>query len=213
VEDLHEEQQLERLREWWKQYGKALIAGVVMAIVAAVAVQSWRVNQKEHREAASTEYSQMLGLVDSDPKQAMGVADRLASDYDDTVYASLAALLHARLAADQGEWDTAAKQLQWVLDHDGEEGLVHIARLRLARVMLQQGKADKALALLKGIDAPAFRSEYDEVRGDAYLAQGDKAKAHDAYAKAMAGASLQRDTHLLQMKLDDLAGVGGEAKK
>ena len=100
MEDLHNEEQVERLREWWKQYGKAVIAGVVMAIIAAVAVQSWRVNQREHRDAASAEYSQMLSLLDSDPKQAMGVAERLAGDYDDTVYASLAALLHARLSAD-----------------------------------------------------------------------------------------------------------------
>lgn len=213
MEDLHNEEQVERLREWWKQYGKAVIAGVVMAIIAAVAVQSWRVNQREHRDAASAEYSQMLSLLDSDPKQAMGVAERLAGDYDDTVYASLAALLHARLSADQGDWDAAAKQLVWVLDHGDEDGLVHIARLRLAQVMLQQGEADKALALLKDIDTPAFRSEYDEIRGDAYLAKGDKDKARDAYSKALAAAALQRDTGLLQMKLDDLAVAGGDQDK
>jgi predicted negative regulator of RcsB-dependent stress response len=212
VEDLHEEEQLERLRDWWRRYGKAVIAGVIAAIVAAVAVQSWRVNQRSHQEAASAEYSQMLNLVDSDAKQAMGVAERLVSEYDDTVYASLASLLHARLSADKGDWDGAAKQYQWVLDNGDEEGLVHIARLRLARVMLQQGQADKALALLKGVDGGTFDSQYDEIRGDAHLAQGQKEQAREAYAKALANASLQRDTRMLQMKMDDLAAAGGEAK-
>ena len=209
----HEEEQLERFREWWKQYGKSVIAGLVMAIVAAVGVQSWRVNQRQHQEAASVEYSQMLALVDSDAAQAMGIADRITTDFDDTVYASLAAMLHARLAADKGDWATAASQLQWVLDHGDEEGLVHIARLRLARVLLQQGQADKALALLKDVDAPAFRSEYEEIKGDAYLALGKKDEARAAYGKAMASASVERDTRLLQMKLDDLAVANGEAQK
>lgn len=213
MEDLHNEEQVERLREWWKQYGKSIIAGLIVAILAAWGVQSWRANQAEHRQAASAEYSQMLSLLDSDSKQAMGVADRLISDYDDTVYASMAALLYASLAADQGDWKLASKQLQWVLDNADEDALQHIARLRLARVMLQQGDADKALAQLKDIEVKGFAAEYDEVRGDAYLAKGDKAKAREAYSSALAKADLQRDTRLLQMKLDDLTAAGGEAKK
>lgn len=209
----HEDEQLEQLREWWNKYGKSIIAGVVMAIVVAVAVQSWRVNQRQHKEAASVEYSQMLALVEADPAQAMGIADRITADFSDTVYASLAAMLHARLASDKSDWPTAAKQLQWVVDHGDEEGLVHIARLRLARVLLQQGQAEQALALVKDIEAPAFGSEYAEVRGDIYLALGQKDEARAAYGKALAGASLERDTQLLQMKLDDLAVANGEAQK
>lgn len=212
MEDLHEDEQLERLREWWKQYGKAVIAGVIVAIVAAVGVQSWRVNQRSHQEAASAEYSQMLDLMKSDPKQASGVAERLVSEYDDTVYASLAALLNAKLAAEQSDWAAAAKRLQWVLDHGDEDGIVHIARLRLARVELQQGKPKQALELIKDNKDTAFQSDYDELRGDAYLALGDKNKAREAYGEALSNAGVQRDTHVLQMKLDDLASANEDAK-
>ena len=50
--------------------------------------------------------------------------------------------------------------------------LRHIARLRLARVLIDQGKPDDALKTLA--DEPgAFAARYHEVRGDAFLAKKD----------------------------------------
>ena len=208
----HEEEQLERIREWWNKNSKTVLWGVAAAIITAVSVQSWMSNQRQHIETASAEYAQLLEYIDSDQTKAAGIAERIVSDYDDTSYASMAAMLQARMAAEQNDWDKAAASLTWVVDNSDDEGISHIARLRLARVLLQQDKADAALALLDDAEQDAFAADYEELLGDIYLQQGEKDKARSAYAKAVAMVSIRGNNRLLQMKLDDLAVESKEAK-
>jgi len=208
----HEEEQLERIREWWQKNGKAVILGVIAAIIAAVSVQSWMVNQRAHTETASAEYAQLLQYIDSDQAKAAGVADRIISDYDDTIYATMAALLQARLAVEKSDWDKAAASLSWAMENSDDDGLRHVARLRLARVLMQQDKTDAALALLVDVEQGAFSANYQELLGDIYLLKGDKDKARAAYAKAVVMSTAGGNNRLLQMKLDDLAVESKETK-
>lgn len=208
----HEEEQLEKIREWWNKNGKAVIFGVIAAIIAAVSVQSWMASQRVHVETASAEYAQLLQYQNSDKEKAAGVAERIVTDYDDTVYASLAAMLQAKLATEKNDWDKASSALNWVVENTDDEGLRHIARLRLSRVLMQQDKTDAALALLDDIDQGAFVADYEELLGDLYLQQGDKDKARTAYAKAVVVASASGNSRLIQMKLDDLAVESKETK-
>lgn len=208
----HEEEQLERIREWWNKNGKAVLWGVAVAIITAVSVQFWISDQHQRIEIASAEYAQLLQYIDSDQDKAAGIAERIVSDYDDTSYASMAALLQARFAAEKNDWDKAAVALTWVVEHGDDEGLAHIARLRLARVLLQQDKAAAALSMLQEVEPGAFAADYQELLGDVYLQQGDKEQARSAYAQALVLASVRGDSRLLQMKLDDLAVESKEAK-
>ncbi|MDH5359601.1 MAG: tetratricopeptide repeat protein [Gammaproteobacteria bacterium] len=208
----HEEEQLEKIREWWQKNGKALILGVIAAIITAVVVQMWMKDQREHTETASAEYAQLLQYIDSDQVKAAGLADRIISDYDGTIYATMAALLQARLAAEKNDWDKAAASLNWAMENSDDEGLAHIARLRLARVLMQQDKTDAALALLVDIEQGAFSADYQELLGDIYLLQGNKDKARAAYAKAVVLSTAGSNNRLLQIKLDDLAAESKETK-
>jgi hypothetical protein len=72
--------------------------------------------------------------------------------------------------------------------------------------LLYQNKPDEVIDLLKGHGPGGFASRYDEVLGDAYVAQGNFAEAQTAYLAALAeNRSLQTiDTDLVQLKLNDL---------
>ncbi|MBD3670875.1 MAG: tetratricopeptide repeat protein [Gammaproteobacteria bacterium] len=201
----HEEEQLERVRQWWEKNGKALIAGVIVAIIAALGAQYWLKEQRNYNETASVEYSRLLQAIEAGDESAPGLAERISQDYGDTVYASYAALLRARMAVENKQWPVAANQLQWLIDNSDESGLIHLARIRLARVMLEQGQAEALLDMLAEVEAEVFVTDYAELRGDAYFELGKPDKAREAYTEALAAASLQRNTRLLQIKLDDLA--------
>jgi predicted negative regulator of RcsB-dependent stress response len=205
VADLEHEEQLERAREWWQKNGKSVIVGVVVAIVGAVGMQSWMTNQKQTMENASSQYSQLLEYMQSNKEKAAAQATTIIEEHGDTIYASQAALLKARLAVEKGDWDDAAAQLKWVTDNSDDEGFQHVARLRFARVLLQQNKTSEALELLIAVEHSTFVAEYQEIMGDAYLQNGDKDKARDAYEQAMAASAGKGNTRVLQMKLDDLA--------
>ncbi len=209
--DHTEEEQLERLREWWSRNGKFVIAGVVVGLAAVIGTRMWTEARNSKAEAASQQYERLLGALGKrDSGQAEQLADGLLEAYGSTPYATLARLALARLKVEQGDLGAAAALLRQVVDGDGEAEIRQIARLRLARVLLADGKGDAALALLKDADSSVTRADSESVKGDIYLALGKRAEARAAYerAKALGGGN----PRLLQMKLDDLAVADGEGE-
>ena len=95
---------------------------------------------------------------------------------------------------------------------DGKEAkFARVARLRLARLRIEQAKYDDALAVLaKDPDPGAYAGAYAHVRGDALLRKGDTAgalreyrAAREAIAKTATDGSAEL-TALLDLKIDDL---------
>ena len=88
-----------------------------------------------------------------------------------------------------------------------------MARLRLARVQLAEGRYDDALKSLDAVSTPSVDARVLELRGDVRLAQGDKAAALDNWRKAAAAAAAdpeagaQVDAELLQLKIDELGAT------
>ena len=87
--------------------------------------------------------------------------------------------------------------------------LASVVRERLARLLLDAGKADEALRILAVADDPASLG----ARGDAHLALGQHDKARADYDKALAlttiGSPMRR---VLELKLSEVGGVPAQAK-
>jgi predicted negative regulator of RcsB-dependent stress response len=94
-----------------------------------------------------------------------------------------------------------------VAERSKDRDLALVARLRLARVQIAQGKADGALATLNAVQPGAFGAHFHEVRGDAYYAKGDRAAALKEYHSAQAAGS----ESLLGLKIADLAAAAPAA--
>lgn len=135
--------------------------------------------------------------------------------YSGTSYASLAALLSAKLQFDNGDLKGAKLQLAWAADHGKDVELRDLARLRLAAVLTDEKAYDEALAQLAVTPAEPLAARYAEARGDILVAQGKSAEARTAYAAALAklgepGAkpdqrhAAYRD--MLQVKQESLGG-------
>lgn len=140
-------------------------------------------------------------------------AAELMSDYASTPYAVHAAFALAKLAVDDGDLAPAAQALEWILEHadTGDPVLSHIARLRLASVLLAQSEAGRAIELLRrpaeAGDAAGFAARYDELTGDAHLQNGDSEAARAAYRRGLERLSAGSIGHvLLKLKLDNLGG-------
>lgn len=85
-----------------------------------------------------------------------------------------------------------------------EPELFLMARLRLARVLLAQDKAQEALTLVTAVDPGALAAGYAEAQGDAYIQLGQNEQARGAYQRAI---DLQPDNlGFVELKL---LGVNG----
>jgi predicted negative regulator of RcsB-dependent stress response len=212
VETYQPDDQVERLKAWWKQYGNALIAGVIIGIVLLFGGKYWQQHKATQAEVASRLYQALLGqLSPATLAEAKKIVDQLKHDHAGTPYAGKAALMVARLQFDAGQTDVAMIELRWAEKHATEAATGHAARLKLARLLADQGKIDEAMALAGEKKAAGFESEYAELRGDLLMTQKKPDEARTAYAEAVQAAGQGPYARVLQMKLDNL-GAPAERK-
>ena len=93
------------------------------------------------------------------------VADELIENYSGSPYASLGALAAAKSAFESSDRETAQTYLNWILSNSKDEDILHIAKLKLASVLLADGNAADTLALLEVTDKSTFASRYHELIG------------------------------------------------
>lgn len=206
-----EEEQLAALKRWWKENGKSLIIGVVLAVAAVFGWQSWQANKQASGEAASEIYFSLIEAVAlEDAAQTSTVvhlAEQLKQDFGSMTYAQYGALLAAKQAVMAGDLALAETQLSWAVEQADKQGsLYKIALLRLARVVAAQGDAGRALTLIENVDAGSHEASYQEVKGDLYLSLEQTDKARAAYQAAVAAAGGEQRP-VLMLKLNDLAVV------
>ncbi len=201
-----EQEDLENLKRWWKNYGNAVIFGVALGVAILLGVRYWNQHTEQSLQSASVLYEQMLQEYRAQKIDALRkTAESLIKDYASTPYAALAGLMLARLDYSVGDATAAIKHLQWTLDHAKDKATTHAARLRLTRIYISKGDKDAALNLLNVSDQTGFEAEYAEAKGDIYVIQGKPGDARLAYREALKYLPTTSPyVPVLNMKLDDL---------
>jgi predicted negative regulator of RcsB-dependent stress response len=208
VEDylLDEREQWERVKAWLREQGPWALLSVAIVALGLGGWRYWQARSDQRDLTAAARYEQVLNsFTHNDIAGGVLTADELIKDYPSTPYANQADLAAARVAVELGKFDQAASRLERVLSSTRDPQLKLVARLRLARVQLAEGQPDGALKTLAIADAGAFAARYDEVRGDALLAKGDRAGALKAYQSARRSGGETLDTGLLDLKISELA--------
>ncbi|HKU13090.1 MAG TPA: tetratricopeptide repeat protein [Steroidobacteraceae bacterium] len=210
VEDyLTDRDQEEALRNWWRENWKWLLAGVVLGLGLLAGWQFWQKYRGQQAEHAATVYAGFQkALAGNDVAEAGRLLNSLSGEHASSAYTQQGRLLLAKRETDAGKFDEAIKHLREVVDKSKDAELGQIARVRLARLLIQTGKHDEALQMLDVEKAGNFAPQVREIRGDALVAKGDAQGARAEYAAALAAQSDgQIDRANVELKLRD---VGGE---
>ena len=187
VYDLEEQEQLDELKTWWKQYGSLVTALVVAVSIGVVGWQGWNWWQRSQAGQAAAVYASVVRAAGGhDAKKAREASGELIDRFSGTVYAGMAALLSSKLQVEAGDLKTAKLQLGWAADKARGSELRDLARLRLAAVLLEEKAYDEALQQLAVEPAAPFAPRYAELKGDILAAQGKQEEARSAYQAALA---------------------------
>lgn len=216
-----EEETIESLKKWWEENGRQLVLIVIVGLAAFTTWLVWTNSRNASIDSASDLYEEILGLAISDAGQpgmlllpqdsarVIELGEQLRSEFGGSTYAKLGSLFSAQQSVQTGDLAAAESSLQWILDNEtggllseADEGLILTTSLRLGRVILARGDAERALALVNNLDPKTFEAGFSELRGDIYMALGRTVDARDAYIAAQEAGSLSDG---LRMKLDNLA--------
>ena len=207
---LSEKEQIDKMRAWWSDYGWYVIGGVVLGAVILFGINYYQSQKVNAEVAASALYDALSeNVTDGNLEAAEATVAELDSEYGNSSYAAQSKLAMARLYMDKNRDQDAADALNALLAMNGFEHLQDVARARLAKILLYQGKPEDVLSLLEGQDNEAFAARYAEERGDAYVALGRFDEARTAYQAALGEAQPTVDQGLIQLKLMDLPEEGG----
>jgi len=209
--NLEEQEQLENLKAFWKQYGNFILTVITVAALAVAGWRGWGWYQAREAAQASAVYEQLREAASArDVARVRAVAGTLFEQYGSTAYGEMAALVAARAYVDAGDPKAARVTLEWAVSNAKDDEFRHAARLRLAALLIDEKAYDDAGKLL-AVDAPGkFAGEYADRRGDLLTAQGKPDEARAAYRKAL--EALGPDSpmrRLVQLKLDALGKEAG----
>ena len=183
--DLEEQEQLDQIKHFWKQYGN-LITWVLIVVLGAFAswnfYQYWQKNQSSQAAAMYDEVERTVKLAE--PAKVDRVFADMKEKFSSTSYAQQAGLLVAKHYYSLGQIDPAKAALTWVAEQTSEPGFQAVARLRLASLWMESKNYDEALKPLNAEFPTSYGAMVADRKGDLLQLQGKKAEAIAEYEKA-----------------------------
>lgn len=204
-----EDEDMARARAFWNEHGKPIVFGAVLGLAGIFGFNYWNHYQQQQAEAASSLYLRIT--TQETIPAAQDIAGQLKDQYPGSVYAVLGSFALAKQQVEQGSLTDAVTTLRWVLEHTEDVGFLHVARIRLATLLLALDSPEEVLALLSNIEGQTFEARYQELMADAFAlrnAAGDLDRARAGYRNSIEALPEPSEIKsLIKMKLDNL-GAG-----
>ncbi len=204
--DLEEQEQLDQLKHFWKQYGNLITWSLIVVLGAFAAwniYQRWQLNQASQAAALFDEVERVVKAGD------VSKLDRVFADmkekFPGTTYAQQAGLMVAKTYFEAAKLDESKAALNWVAEKSSDAGYQAIARLRLAGIFVESKAYDDALKQLAGTFPAEFAALAADRKGDIYLLQGKKSEAKAEFESAYKAFDVRSDyRQLVEFKLNSL---------
>jgi len=210
--NLEEQEQLAELKAWWKQYGKWLIAILILILLSYTSFTAWNGWQNRSSLAASKLYDTLLiAAQKQDTPGVLRATKDLQDQYSSTSYAGMAGLVAAQVANSSGDMGAAEQQLRWTMSKASSDAHRDVARARLVSLLIDKPDFADAEKVASASVSKAFEPLLLERRGDVQLAQQKTVEARQFYQQAWDKLAKNPDAadeakRLLKVKLDAVGG-------
>lgn len=204
--DLEEQEQLDQLKHFWKQYGNPITWVLIAAMAGYASWNFYNYWQRKQSTQAAALYDEVARAASAgDTAKLERAFGDMKDKFGGTAFAGQAGLVAGKVMFEKGNTDAAKAALTWVSEKASDDGYKAVARLRLAGVLIQAKAYDEAAKVLaESVPAPYAPLVADRT-GDLQAAQGKTTEAIAAYKKAFEGLQDTDDyRRLVEVKLNAL---------
>ncbi|OOF89225.1 hypothetical protein BKG94_01115 [Rodentibacter ratti] len=200
---IEEEQEINQLKEWWKENGKTIIVAFILGVGGMFGWRYWQTYQANQIAEASAGYDALIYAAEQDSTAQKAKLAEFVQANSKTSYAVFALFDEAKNAVEKQDFAGAEVALQQVLTQSQDELLTSLSALRLSSVQFQLGQLDNALSTLEKVKSAGFNARKTLLAGDIQLAKGDVAAAKNSFEQVLQTGS-QLEQQAAQMKLNNL---------
>ena len=200
---IEEEQEINQLKDWWKENGKTIIVAFILGVGGMFGWRYWQAHQAEQIAQASAQYDALIYSAQQDKQAKKANIEQFVQANSKTAYAVFALLDEAKKATEKQDFAAAEVNLNQALTQSQDEVLISIVALRLSAVQFQLGQLDNALTTLHQVKGESFNARKAILTGDIQVAKGDKVAAKKSFEQAQQSGS-QLEQQMAKMKLNNL---------
>ena len=200
---IEEEQEINQLKDWWKENGKTIIVAFILGVGGMFGWRYWQAHQAEQIAQASAQYDALIYSAQQDEQAKKANIEQFVQANSKTAYAVFALLDEAKKATEKQDFVAAEVNLNQALTQSQDEVLTSIVALRLSAVQFQLGQLDNALTTLNQVKGESFNARKAILTGDIQVAKGDKVAAKNSFEQAQQNGS-QLEQQMAKMKLNNL---------
>ena len=200
---IEEEQEINQLKDWWKENGKTIIVAFILGVGGMFGWRYWQAHQAEQIAQASAQYDALIYSAQQDEQAKKANIAPFVQANSKTAYAVFALLDEAKKATEKQDFAAAEANLNQALTQSQDEILTSIVALRLSAVQFQLGQLNNALTTLNQVKGESFNASKAILTGDIQVAKGDKVAAKNSFEQAQQSGS-QLEQQMAKMKLNNL---------
>lgn len=200
---IEEEQEINQLKDWWKENGKTIIVAFILGMGGMFGWRYWQAHQAKQIAQASAQYDALIYSAQQDEQAKKANIEQFVQANSKTAYAVFALLDEAKKATEKQDFAAAEVNLNQALTQSQDEVLTSIVALRLSAVQFQLGQLDNALTTLNQVKGESFDARKAILTGDIQVAKGDKVAAKNSFDQAQQSGS-QLEQQMAKMKLNNL---------
>ena len=200
---IEEEQEINQLKDWWKENGKTIIVAFILGVGGMFGWRYWQAHQAEQIAQASAQYDALIYSAQQDEQAKKANIEQFVQANSKTAYAVFALLDEAKKETEKQDFAAAEANLNQALTQSQDEVLTSIVALRLSAVQFQLGQLDNALTSLNQVKGESFNARKAILTGDIQVVKGDKVAAKNSFEQAQQSGG-QLEQQMAKMKLNNL---------
>ena len=202
----NDEQQSEHFKNFYNLHKFKIFSAIAVFLVAFFAYQYLEsVNQSNDEEASQLFQDVIVSKIGNIDEIKLKVGE-LQNDFSNSPYAARASIYYSKLLVETGDYTAAAKELIWASDENIEPSIQSMANYLLGNLYLVEKKLDEALEVANKIITNGYIGLANDLKGDIYLAKGDKENAIKSYELALNYFGGQGELHkVIENKLNSIS--------
>ncbi|MDC1100589.1 tetratricopeptide repeat protein [Methylophilaceae bacterium] len=202
----NDEQQSEHFKNFYNSHKVKIFSAIAVFLVTFFAFQYLESINQSNDEEASQLFQDVLISKIGNIDEIKSKVVLLQSNFSNSPYAARASIYFAKLLVETGDYEAATRELIWASGKNIEPSIQSMANYLLGNLYLVEKKLNEALEVANKIITEGYIGLANDLKGDIYLAKGDKENAIKSYELSLNYFGGQGEIHkVIESKLNSIS--------